>query len=161
MTVDERVDFLVKFLDMLPHPEGGFYKETYRSTEDMDTKNGKRSLCTVIYFLLRSADVSRFHRIQSDEHWFWHEGSPVTIHLLQKNAHNKLPLGPADKGRQFPQQLVKALTIFGSTVDQPDSYALVSCVVAPGFDFRDFELFSSEQLLKEYPVEEEIIRRLT
>lgn len=157
-----RINFLVKSLNLLPHPEGGFYKETFRSAEGLETEHGERNLCTSIFFLLTSQNVSRFHRIKSDELWFFHEGSPLTVHTLGENGYESLSLGLSDSDSDcLPQQLVKANTIFGSTVDQPNSYSLVSCVVAPGFDFRDFELFEANDLLPLFPHAETIIRRLT
>ena len=156
-----RIEELVTNLHMKPHPEGGFYAEMYRSNQELETKTGNRSLITSIYFLLRSQDVSHFHRIKSDELWFWHEGSPLSVHLLGEKGHEILKLGTADRLGTFPQHLVKANTIFGSSVDYPDSYALVSCVVAPGFDFRDFELFKAEDLLPLFPKAKEIIVKLT
>lgn len=161
MNTAERIDFLVQKLGMKAHPEGGFYAETYRSQQSLSTSFGKRSLETVIYFLLTSENVSKFHRIKSDEHWFWHEGSPLNIHLLTEKGHEILPLGPVDEFGNQPQQLVKAQVIFGSSVAKANSYALVSCVVSPGFDFQDFELFSADDLLNKFPQEEEIIRKLT
>jgi predicted cupin superfamily sugar epimerase len=159
--VQARIQELVEKLEMNPHPEGGFYAETYRSDAELETSAGKRSLITSIYFLVRSEDVSHFHRIKSDELWFWHEGSPLSVHLLGENGHEILKLGPPDQAGTLPQQLVRANTIFGSSVDEPESYALVSCVVAPGFDFRDFELFKTDDLLPLFPEAEEIIRKLT
>lgn len=158
----DRIDELIKTLGLKAHPEGGFYTETFRSQQLTQNENGAdRHLVTSIYFLLRSEDVSHFHRIQSDELWFWHEGSPLSIHLLGENGHEILKLGQVNDQQTQSQHLVPAKTIFGSTVDQPDSYALVSCVVAPGFDFRDFELFKAEDLLPLYPKAEPIIRKLT
>ncbi len=159
--VRARIQELVEQLKMNSHPEGGFYAETYRSNAELETSAGKRSLITSIYFLLRSEDVSHFHRIKSDELWFWHEGSPLSVHLLGENGHEILKLGPITKSGSLPQHLVKANTIFGSSVDEPESYALVSCVVAPGFDFRDFELFQAEDLIPLFPEAEDIIRKLT
>lgn len=161
MSTTGRIGELVEILRMKAHPEGGFYSETYRAESEIETESGKRQLITSIYFLLRSEDVSHFHRIQSDELWFWHEGSPLSVHLLGENGHEILKLGPVGPSGTFPQHLVLANTIFGSSVDQPDSYSLVSCVVAPGFDFRDFELFQAEDLLPLFPEAEEIIRKLT
>lgn len=158
---EQRISELIEILGLIAHPEGGFYAETYRSAESLTTLSGERSLATSIYFLLRSEDVSHFHRIKSDELWFWHEGSPLSVHLLGEKGHEILKLGPVDHSDTFPQHLVKANTIFGSAVDETDSYALVSCVVAPGFDFRDFELFKTDELLPLFPESEEIIRRLT
>ncbi|MDI1321677.1 MAG: cupin domain-containing protein [Algoriphagus sp.] len=162
MESQSRIDFLVKSLNLLPHPEGGFYKETFRSVESIETVQGERNLFTSILFLLTSENVSRFHRIKSDELWFFHEGSPLTVHTLGETGYGSLSLGLSSSGSGcLPQQLVKANTIFGSTVDQPESYSLVSCVVAPGFDFRDFELFETKDLLPLFPKAEAIIRRLT
>lgn len=162
MENQNRINFLVNSLNLLPHPEGGFYKETFRSSEGIETEQGERNLCTSIFFLLTSENVSRFHRIKSDELWYFHEGSSLTIHTLGENGYESLSLGLPDSGYDcLPQQLVKANTIFGSTVDQSESYSLVSCVVAPGFDFRDFELFETKDLLPLFPQAEAIIRRLT
>lgn len=157
----ERIQELVESLKMRVHPEGGFYAETYRADSDIETESGKRQLITAIFFLLRSEDVSHFHRIQSDELWFWHEGSPLSVHILGEKGHEILKLGPANDSGTLPQHLVMSKAIFGSSVDHPNSYALVSCVVAPGFDFEDFELFKTEDLLPLFPEAEEIIRKLT
>lgn len=162
MTVKERIAFLVDKLQLSPHPEGGFYSETYRSNETIDTLSGKRNLSTAIYFLLTSEQVSKFHRIKSDELWFFHEGSKLTIHILNELGHQQLSLGnPTALTATYPQHLVTANTVFGSSVDEPESYALVSCVVAPGFDFADFELFKREELTTLFPQAEQIIRKLT
>ncbi len=156
--LNKRTLELIEELDLKPHPEGGFYKETYRSIDSIDDD---RSLMTSIYFLLTSDHVSHFHRIKSDEHWYFHEGSSLTVHLLNDKGHEELKLGSNfDKGESF-YQMVPKNTIFGSSVDTPNGYALVSCAVSPGFDFRDFELLDSEFLLERYPEEEKIIRKLT
>ncbi len=161
-STERRIDVLIDILRLQAHPEGGFYGETFRSSQQVNHPNGeKRQLATSIFFLLRSQDVSHFHRIQSDELWFWHEGSPLSVHILGEKGHEILKLGPVNETNARPQHLVPAKTIFGSSVDQKDSYALVSCVVAPGFDFRDFELFTAADLLPFYPASEEIIQKLT
>ncbi|WP_425636455.1 cupin domain-containing protein [Algoriphagus yeomjeoni] len=162
MNVVERVAFLVDKLNLSPHPEGGFYSETYRSDVNIGTNSGKRNLTTAIYFLLTSENVSKFHRIKSDELWFFHEGSTLTVHKLTEKGHKQLSLGiPASANNTAPQHLVEANTIFGSSVDEPNSYALVSCVVSPGFDFADFELFEAKDLLEKYPEASSIIKKLT
>lgn len=157
--MQDEIQQIVKSLNLLPHPEGGFYAETYRSTEIIPGK--ERNLMTAIYFLLTSDNVSRFHRIKSDELWFFHAGSPLTVHTLDQNGHTEYAVGSNyEKGEQL-QLLVPKDTIFGSSVKEANSYSLVSCVVAPGFDFADFELFSKDQLLPLFPDCEEIISRLT
>ena len=158
MNKPSRINELIEKLGLLPHPEGGYYKESYRSTETMD---GEQALMTSILFLLTSDSPSHFHRIQSDEHWYFHEGSPLTVHVIGENGHEKRMLGLDLAAGQRPYQLVHKQEIFGSEVQQSNSYALVSCAVAPGFLFRDFELFTREELLAQFPAHEEIIKRLT
>jgi len=155
----ERIQTLIQELQLQPHPEGGYYAETYRAKEQVSTENGERSLMTAIYFLLTSKDVSRFHVIASDEHWFHHEGADLSIHVLDESGHQVLTLGKNSLHAK-PQQLVKKHKIFGSTVDEENAYALVSCVVAPGFDFADFQLLSKEELHVQFLAHHEIIERL-
>jgi len=162
MSTSDRVKFLVSKLQLTPHPEGGFYKETYRSTESLSSENEERNRLTSIYFLLTSENISKFHRIKSDELWYFHEGNNLTVHLLHEAGYQKLRLGQAEADSDCrPFGLVKANTVFGSTVDEPDGYALVSCAVAPGFDFEDFELLLRAELLLDFPDHAEIITRLT
>ena len=154
-----RIKSLIDTLQLTKHPEGGFYAETYRSKKR--TANNEGVLMTSIYFLLTSENVSNFHRISNDELWFHHEGSPIVIHTLEDNMHKEYILGKVYNDTCRPQHLVKGNTIFGSAVLEPNSYALVSCVVSPGFEFQDFELFSYEELIDKFPDEAEIIQRLT
>jgi len=150
---------LVQSLGLLPHPEGGFYKETYRSELALDGID--RQLLTSIYFLLTSANVSKFHRIKSDELWYFHAGSPLIVHTLGERGHQQHHLGlDLSKGQQ-PFLWIPKDTIFGSTVLENDGFSLVSCAVAPGFDFRDFELFERSELLAVYPEYKEIVERLS
>lgn len=157
--MSSRIDELVSAYDLLPHPEGGWYKEMYRS--EMQIESIDRNILTSIYFLLTSENVSRFHRIKSDELWYFHQGNAVTVHTLSEGRHQTHLLGnDISKGEQ-PFLLVKANTIFGSSVDTEGGFGFVSCSVAPGFSFEDFELFTREQLIEWFPDEQEIINRLT
>jgi predicted cupin superfamily sugar epimerase len=156
--LNDKIKSLILTLELKPHPEGGFYKETYRSDVQI---NGSRSIMTSIYFLLTSENVSNFHRIKSDEHWYFHAGSALTIHILNNGKHTELKLGPnLAQGESF-HHIVPKDTIFGSSVDSDNSFSLVSCAVAPGFDFQDFELFKSSELLEQFPKEANIIQKLT
>lgn len=156
----QRIQELVTKFNLQAHPEGGFYSETYRS--DQLTASQDRNLVTCIYFLLTSENVSNFHRIKSDEMWFFHEGSSLTVHTLDPQyGHLQHEVGNAIQQGQTPQLVVPKNTIFGSSVTDENSYSFVSCVVAPGFDFNDFELFSRKVLLEEFPESESIIRQLT
>jgi uncharacterized protein len=143
-------------LELSSHPEGGFYKETYRSAESFDGSalpgrfGGNRNFSTAIYFLLRSTDKSHFHKIKSDELWHFYAGSSLTIFILKD-----------DRGNCSFQVLVPANSWFGAMVDEPDSFVLAGCTVSPGFDFRDFEMAQRSTLLAQYPNHESIIKMLT
>ena len=151
-----------QFIDDLrleAHPEGGFFIETYRSTELI--KELDRNLMTSIYFLLTSENVSKFHQIKSDEMWYFHSGSPLVVHMLNEIGHEEQIIGNDLSKGQKPFGMVPKDTIFGSCVLEDKSYSLVSCTVAPGFDFRDFKLFTKEELMKNYAAFEDIIDKLT
>lgn len=153
----------IEFLQMEEHPEGGYYKSSFTSEDRMDfqSHNGERPLYTSIYFLLRSQDLSHFHRLKSDELWYYHAGSALTVHIINEDgAYRQERLGIAIADGEKPQVLVPKGSIFGSTVDREDSFSLVGCMVAPGFDYNDFELFTQKQLKADYPQHEEIIERL-
>ena len=149
-------------LGLEPHPEGGYYKSTYQSDIWLAREQGKRPLYTSIYFLLRSEDVSHFHRLQSDELWYFHAGSSLTIHMITpEGEYQEIALGIDIEKGEVPQFVVPKHTIFGSSVKDADTFSLVGCMVSPGFDFLDFELFSEDSLLAEYPDFSEIIGRMT
>ena len=154
---------IVDFYKMESHPEGGWYKETYRSNTKTSIDNlGQRNLMTSIYFLLESHQTSNFHKIKSDELWFYHSGSPLTVHCIYPNGeYEMLHIGPNfEKGETF-QALVPKGTIFGSTVNIENTYAMVGCTVSPGFDFNDFKLFEKDELIAEFPQHHSIIEKLT
>jgi predicted cupin superfamily sugar epimerase len=150
---------IIDDLQLEAHPEGGFFIETYRSTEVL--VNQDRNLMTSIYFLLTSDNVSKFHQIKSDEMWYFHSGSPLVVHMLNEKGHEELIIGNDLKKGQRPYGMVPKDTIFGSCVLEENSYSLVSCAVAPGFDFRDFKLYTKEELMQDYAAFENIIDKLT
>ncbi|MET3682868.1 putative cupin superfamily sugar epimerase [Alkalibacillus flavidus] len=153
---------IIDQLGLEPHPEGGFFRGTYQSDLVTDASGAERSLYTSIYFLLRSQDVSHFHRLQSDELWYFHGGSPLYVHTISPGGeYQKHKLGLDLENGETPQLLVPKHTIFGSSVVEADTYSLVGCMVAPGFDFADFELFDEEDLLEQYPEHEDVIKMLT
>lgn len=162
----DRKKEIVRSLNLKPHPEGGFYAETYRSAEKHEGDSGDfpagRNISTGIYYLLGSDDFSCFHRIKSDEMWHHYEGSPVTIHVIHVDGlYESLHLGKEVKKDQKPQLVVPAYAWFGVTVDKPGSYALCGCTVAPGFDFTDFEMANRYQMIQAFPEHADIIRQLT
>ncbi|MBB4826104.1 putative cupin superfamily sugar epimerase [Sporosarcina luteola] len=154
--------YFIEQLRMEPHPEGGYYASTFHSKEEMDRQGKRRKLYTSIYFLLKPGEVSHFHRLQSDEVWYYHAGSPLLIHTIDPDGtYSEIKLGLDVHAGEQPQAVVPKGTIFGSSMVQEGSFSLVGCMVAPGFDFEDFELFTREELLGQYPQHETIITRLT
>ncbi|MCQ0111641.1 cupin domain-containing protein [Zhouia amylolytica] len=153
---------LIEQLDLQPHPEGGYYKETYRSTETTLNRDGeKRNVCTAIHFLLEDFDKSHFHRIQSDELWFFHKGAPLEIYYISEGILHTVVLGDnLEKGDKLFYK-IPANTWFASKVKDEKGFALVSCTVAPGFDFADFELATNAQLKKEFPDLKSVIDEFT
>ena len=162
------INNLITALNLQPHPEGGWYRETYRATESLsptalpDRFDGQRSHATAIYFLLNSESFSVLHRIKSDEQWHFYSGSSLTVHIIHPDGrYAPIKLGQnLSQGETF-QAVVPYGCWFGATVDTPDSYALVGCSVAPGFDFADFEMADRDSLSKEFPQHTELIARLT
>jgi predicted cupin superfamily sugar epimerase len=163
-----RIKEIIKQLELLPHPEGGYYKETYRSDGNInseslnDNYNGKRSYSTCIYFLLTSNDFSAFHKIEQDEIWHFHEGSPIKLHTISENGiHNEYVIGNDFLNGQKPQLVVDGNHWFAASVTEKDSYALVSCTVSPGFDFSDFMLPTRNELISKFPQHKELIIQYT
>lgn len=164
----EVISSIVTKLNLIPHPEGGFYKETYRSEGIINQQvlpnsfEGDRNYCTGIYFLLTSDNFSAFHRIKQDEMWHFYAGSPLLVHVIYPDGSYKAhEVGMDINNNQFPQLVVPAGCWFASSVKNPNSYSLVGCTVAPGFDFQDFELAKRKTLINNYPQHKNIITALT
>lgn len=153
---------IIQHLQLLPHPEGGYYRETYRSAQMLETAEGTdRSVSTAIYYLLENEDKSHFHRIKSDELWFFHQGQALEIILLTPGQPTRLVLGSNFSRGELPQAVVPANTWFAAHLKHRTGYALVSCTVAPGFDFADFELADRAALLAEFPQWPELVEQFT
>ena len=163
----DTIETIINQLELLPHPEGGFYKESHRSHLTIAKQclpngySGSRNVSTAIYFLLTSDNFSAFHRIRQDEVWHFYKGSPITLHVITKNgAYEQHIIGPELTLGQVPQYVVKGGDWFASEVSVKDSYALAGCTVSPGFDFADFEMAKRADLTKEFPDFKDIIKRL-
>lgn len=166
----------VKVLKLKPHPEGGFYSETYRSSDNCTLErinNQTRSCSTAIYFLLQhpNSPKSVFHRIKADEIWHFYQGLPLIIHVLdeEQSTHtehilsnqldintNARPQIVVPYGKWFAAEILTT-----SNQDRKENFTLCGCTCAPGFDFQDFEMGKRADLLKKFPHLEEIIIRLT
>ncbi len=133
----------VNELKMLPHPEGGFYKECFRSNQSIQFPGfeGERSVSTSIYFLLEKGQTSALHRIKSDEIWYFHDGQTLEIIELDEQGNEKITLlGKNLMSGEVLQHVVPAGIWFGARLAPNSEFCLVGCQVSPGFDFRDFEL---------------------
>lgn len=156
-----KASHLIQKLELQPHPEGGYYKETYRSNETIFVDNKKLNLSTAIYYLLENDDKSLLHRIKSDELWFFHYGEPIEIVTIIDGIVNIIQLGNKIENGEVPQVTIPANTWFGARLKTVSTFALVSCTVSPGFEFSDFELAKREDLIKQYPDLQTIIREFT
>ena len=130
---------LVKLLDMRPHAEGGHYAEVFRSAHRVQVldRNVERAALTTIYFLLTEGEFSRWHRVDSDEIWYYHEGDTIELLLFDDQGLRRLPLGPVERETR-PTIVVPAGTWQAARSTGP--YTLVACTVGPGFEFADFSL---------------------
>lgn len=158
---------LIQQYQLLPHPEGGYYKETYRSSETIPAAalparfNGNRSFSTAIYFLLEQGNFSAFHKIKSDECWHFYAGQTLLVHILHTNGElQTVKLGSNATEEELFQFVVPANCWFASEPAPGTEFSLTGCTVAPGFDFADFELAKAEELVKSFPFYSTLIRRL-
>ncbi|RKH07760.1 cupin domain-containing protein [Corallococcus praedator] len=155
------VEELVRRLDLKPHPEGGYYRETYRAAFQVQTLRGRRSAGTAIYYLLTRGIFSAWHRVVgADELWLFHDGDPLSLHLMHEDGRLETAVLGRDvlKGEQ-PQVLVPAGVL--QAAETLGDYTLVGCTVSPGFEFADFELPDGEAIVARHPAHEVMIRRLS
>jgi predicted cupin superfamily sugar epimerase len=155
------VDELVRTLGLAPHPEGGFYRETWRSAVPVETPRGVRSVGTAIYYLLPRGTFAAWHRVSSDELWHFYDGHALTMYLLDERVGRleTVVLGRDVARGERPQVLVPAGVLQAA---QPrGDYALCGCTVAPGFDFADWQMPARDSLVARYPEHAELVRQLT
>lgn len=155
---ERSASFYLSSMELKNHPEGGWYRETYRSDGTIGECclphcfEGRRNLATAIYYLLEYPQKSRFHRIKSDEIWHLYDGGPLQIcEIDQAGSLIDWRLGRDVQNGEQPQIVVRAGSWFAAQLLKPQDYALVGCTVSPGFDFHDFEMADTENLLTQYP----------
>ncbi len=164
---DSDIAILIKELNLAPHPEGGFYRQTHCSMHTVGVpkevySNDERSAGTSIYFLLKSTDFSAWHRVMSDETWNYHKGSSLTIHMLDESTRQYTTIivgDPIVHAGAVPQFTVPANVWFAATVNEPNSYSLVGCGVHPGFEFSDFELADKKYLSSKFPENASVVKQ--
>ncbi len=164
----KNITYWVEKLNLEPHPEGGFYKEEYRSKERIPHEalpsrfSGERSFSTGIYFLLPHNSFSAFHRIKQDELWHHYYGSPLIIHVIfPDETYSVIKLGTDIEKGERPQAVVHAGCYFAAETTCNDAYTLTGCTVAPGFDFDDFDMPSRKMLTGMFSQHSDIIKKLT
>lgn len=162
-------EYYVKSLNLEIHPEGGAFREIYRSGASIsesslpsEFESGERNFSTAIYFLLKADEFSAFHRIRSDEVWHFYYGDPLEIiEINEEGVLKKTILGRSLEEGELFCHVVPANTWFASRVITGGEFALVGCTVSPGFDFRDFEMAERQKLIMEFPQHASIITELT
>lgn len=160
------IEEVAAMLQLQPHPEGGFYQETYRS--ELVIPGGSlaafphaRHCSTGIYFLIGGAQFSAFHRIRSDELWHFYAGSPLHVHEIGEGGTYTLHRVGIDLANGYrPQAVVPAGSWFASECAMQNGWSLVGCTVSPGFDFADFELATRQSLSTQFPQHSALISRL-
>ncbi|MBP1603831.1 MAG: hypothetical protein H6Q09_1003 [Acidobacteria bacterium] len=163
----DTADGWIDALGLAVHPEGGYFRETYRAGTAVAAGalpacfGGARPVSTAIYFLLRGSQHSALHRLRADEVWHYYQGSSLTLHEIHPDGTAiDVRLGRLGIPGAAPQRIVPAGCWFGATVDDPQACTLVGCTVAPGFTAQDFELGDPAALIAQYPQHAELIRRL-
>lgn len=158
---------IIQHLQLQPHPEGGFYREVYRSAGTIAAAclqplfPGERHFATSIYYLLQKGDFSAVHRIRSDEIWHFYTGGTLWLHLIDTVGQYKcLPLGNTLTANTAFQVVMPAGVWFAAEPAPGTAFTLAGCTVSPGFDFRDFEMADKKNLALQFPQQREIIERL-
>lgn len=159
---------LIDHFSLLPHPEGGYYREAYRSAEEIHEEclplrfDGERFFSTAIFYLLQGLDFSAFHRIKSDEIWHFYEGTALNIYVIDpEGKFEMITLGRNFTYGETYQAVAKAGHWFAAQPADPEGFSFVGCTVAPGFDFKDFEMGLRESLIFEFPQHAAVIQKLT
>nr|WP_235527669.1 cupin domain-containing protein [Burkholderia sp. Leaf177] len=158
-------DVLIEKFKLQPHPEGGFFRETFRGADAVSREESpeeRRSASTSIYYMLCDGAHSAWHRIRSDEVWHFYAGEPINIHVIDATGHlhaHRLGNALVHADAVF-QAVVPAGHWFAAELRDPESFALVGCTVAPGFEFSEFELADIDVLVKANPQHADLIRRL-
>ena len=156
------VEEVIRRLALAPHPEGGFFRETFRAVPRPDARSGARSATTAIYFLLSSGEFSAFHEVRgADEIWHHYLGDAVEIHTLASDGTYAMRVLGGDIAAGEEPQLVVSAGTLQAAAPRGAGYALCGCTVAPGFEFADFAMPPRADLIRRFPAHADVIRRLT
>jgi predicted cupin superfamily sugar epimerase len=158
-----RAQEIITALGLAPHPERGYYIETYRAAPSVSTAAGPRAASTAIYFLLAADQRATYlHRLKSDELFHLYEGGPLDVLMLAPDGSGRTArLGRALDAGERPQLVLPAGTWFGTELPAGVEFCLWGCTVAPGFSFEDFELAAGPELAARYPAHAGAIARMS
>lgn len=157
-----RVREIVKTLNLAAHPEGGWFVEVYTAPEIYQSMAGVRPLAGSIYFLLNEKEVSRFHQLDCEEVWYYHEGCGIRLYFLEEDGSVKQVLLGQDLAKgQRPMVIIPAGKIFAAENIDSGSYTLISCMTTPKFKYQGWRLVGQAELLKRSPKQQALIKRLT
>ncbi len=163
-----KADIYIEKLKLVPHPEGGYFREIYRSDEVLKGEDlprrykGSRAFSTSIYFLLKGEQKSLLHKLKSDEIWHFYDGSSVKLYMIDSDDKLSVKLlGRNIDAKESIQFVIKRGYWFCAEVSDENSFSLFGCTVAPGFNFSDFELGDSKELLKLYPQHKKLVKKFT
>lgn len=166
--MNKKAELYIHKLGLLPHPEGGFFRESYRSAGKINFSSvsseyrGVRNFCTLIYFLIEGENFSAFHKIKSDEIWHFYDGCAVKIFQINEQKElKKIFLGKDLSKGETLHAVIERNTWFAAELADKNSFALIGCTVSPGFEFEDFELGKRDQLIKQFPEFRQEILNLT
>ena len=161
-------NYWIKRLGLTKHPEGGYYRETYRAGEEIERRalpnrySSDRCFATAIYYLLEQKDFSRFHRLQSDETWHFYQGKALELFVIDLEGKlNRYLLGADFDAGEKLQITINRNQWFAARIYEGSGYTLVGCTMAPGFYFDDFEMADRSMLSSQYPDYKNLIGQLT
>jgi hypothetical protein len=161
-------NYWIQKLNLIKHPEGGYYKELYESPELVPAHSlpsrykGNRPFATSIYFLVTHDNFSSFHRLLSDEIWFFHFGAPLNLHIITPGGrYIPVKLGCNIEAGETFQYVVTRGSWMAASVDEAYTFSLAGTVVAPGFRFDDFTLATHHMLIKQFPHLEDVVNKFT
>ena len=143
-----RADELKEIYHLEPHIEGGFFSEVYKAPFE----TAGRPLAGSIYFLLDAGEVSRFHEIDCDEIWYYHEGCGMKITVLTESGREEYLLGTKDQEGERAMVVIPKGRAFAAENLEPEGFTFVSCVTTPGFEYAGYRLLTEDEIRQKYPV---------
>ena len=155
-----KAEEIIKIFCLERHPEGGWFRRTFESTDRLSLDRGERFACTSIFYLLGRGESSSLHTLKSDEIWYFHAGCGLVLHCFEDSRYSKYVLGPDFGNDQCPSLTIRSGTKFAAELTPGGDWGLVSCVVCPGFDYDDFSFSDFSSMIVSFPQHETLLRRL-